>query len=74
MTHEEAYTAAFVYGLLLIDEKARARGEFKIPVDPLGCVEPEFDVKALIKFTQVVGSRILGADKTTLTHDFEVGQ
>lgn len=64
MTHEDAYTAAFVYGLILIDGKARERGMFKIPSDPCKHVEPEIDVGELVKFVQIVGSRILaGGEK-----------
>lgn len=59
---ELCYTAAFIYGLRLIDEQAASRGELVLPGDSnnnyrIKC-EPEIDYVALREFVQIVGTRI----------------
>ncbi len=64
---ELCYTAAFLYGLRLIDEKAAKRGELVISLIESGdfkvCrCEPEIDVTAMRDFVQRVGTRIMVAN------------
>ena len=59
----QCYFAALAYGLRLIDEKAKRRGELFIPVDIYReKTLPEIDCSALRDFVQNVGDRIAKAN------------